>query len=249
MNISKITPTNNTYNEIAQGRIFKYVTDPDTPLYKHDARFLVRAEKLMFDAPLFFSFLKETNQIEQKATDDECINSTAKGIAQYFLTKVQRIEKYGSFKKVIFVNIISWIIKRSMIFSYLVSGKGPFAEFAYPIDKSTPEDMYNKLEDNYFVRNTDDVYMVGLQKQFIDFNENNPIDAFHELAFNAYFVDSYCVYLFTQMDPEIMPSSLTKEEAEKFRMMLMQIVNLEFDKAFNYFEKEYYPRCLEDAKK
>jgi len=241
--------------EKIRGRIYKYITDLNKPLYECDVRFAVRSNnelkinELLFDAPMFFSFLKETNQIENNATDEECINSVAKSIAQYFITKVHGIEKHGSLKKVFFINIISWFQSREMFFSYLVSGTGKFDDFRTQADKIITDDIYAKLEERLYEENSDDVYLSNLQIQFNNFNENDPLDVFYELAFLSFFIESYCVYLFTLMDPEKMPSTLTNEEMVKFREMLMKIFNIDFNKAFDYFKKEHYPHCLEKAKK
>ena len=241
--------------EKVRGRIYKYITDVNKPLYEHDARFSVRLNdelkinELLFDAPMFFSFLKETGQIKDDTSYEECINSTAKNIAQYFIVKLDRVEKHGSLKKVFFINIISLFQSRDMFFSYLISGAGKFNDFRTQVNKTTTEDIYKKLEKGFFEKNSDDVYLSKLQIQFNNFNENNPIDVFYELAFLAVFIDSYCVYLFTLMDSETMSATLTNKEAEEFKEMLMKIFNMEFDKAFSYFEKEYYPYCLEEAKR
>jgi len=241
--------------EKIRGRIYKYITNIDEPLYKYDARFSVRLNdelkinELLFDAPMFFSFLKETNQIENNATNEECIDSVAKSIAQYFMTKIHRIKKHGSLKKVFFINIISLRQSSNIFFSYLVNGVGKFDDFRTQANKAITEDIYKKLENGFFEENNNDAYFSNIQILFNNFNENDPIDVFHELAFLSFFIDSYCVYLFTLMDSETMPAMLTNEEAENFREMLMKVFNIEFGKAFHYFEKEYYPRCLEEAKK
>lgn len=239
------------------GRIYRYITNSNAPLYNNDARFAVRSNEelqineLLFDAPMFFSFLRETGQIENYATDDDCVISIAKGIAQYFVTKVHRIEKHGSLKKVFFINIISWYQRRDKIFSYLVSGEGKFSDFEQQVneDHPTPEDIYKKLEEEFFDNDTDNFYYFNLQTQFNVFSEDHPVEVFFELAFLSYFINSYCEYLFGLMDSEIMPKSLTEEESEKFMGMLTKIVNLEFNKAFSYFEKEYLPSCLGELEK
>jgi len=242
-------------NEEIRGHIFKYITDVSAPLRASDARFPVRSNEelkineLMFDAPLFFPFLRETKQIENNVTDEECVTIVANSIAQYFRQKLLRIKRYGSFKKVIFINLIHLHRTCNMFFSYLVSGVGKFSDFRTLIDKQTNEDIYTKLEDGFFKNNVEDIKFSKLQKLFNDFNENDPIDSFYELAFLIFFIDSYCSYLFQYMDTVTIPGTLTVEEAKRFETKLKQVFNMYYDKAFHYFEIEYYHQCLEELKK